>query len=190
MASVDEIVRSMNLGVSKKTIEASVDSPLHALLIGVHQEVLDLLRASIDKYHIKASNRLKQSMVTVDQSQDGKIDLAVSMGKAFYWKYVNYGVNGQKVNRGAPTWGPAPKGTYSFKDAIKGWIKDKGLQARPGQTYDQMAYAIMRSLRDKGMKARPFFTDVVNKDLKEFLTKSIAEVYGQALIIEIRDPWQ
>lgn len=186
--SVDSIVKNMNLGVSKQTLSAEPNSPLHTLLIGVHQEIIDRLGESITKHGIIASNRLKQSMVTVDSTESGKIDVALSM--EFYWKYVNFGVNGTRVNRGAPTWGSAPGGTLPFKDAILGWIRDKGLQARPGQTYEQMAYAIMKSVREKGIKARPFYTDVVNAELKRFLSKSISEVYGEAINVEISDPWQ
>jgi len=188
MTDVKKIVDSMNLGVSRKTLEGSKDSPMHTLMIGIHQDILEQLGKSVEKYGASASNRLKQSMITVDKSADDKIDISVSMN--FYWKYVNFGVNGTKINRGAPTWGPAPGGTMSFKEAIKGWIRDKGMVARPGQTYDQMAYAIMNSVKEKGMKARPFYTDVVNRDLKKFLTKSISEVFGEALRIEIKDPWQ
>ena len=78
----------------------------------------------------------------------------------------------------------------TFKDSILGWIRDKGLKARPGQTYDQMAFAIMKGIKENGMKPRPFFTDVVNKELTTYLTKTISEVYKKAIIIEIKEPWQ
>ena len=179
----------MNLGVSRQTLTGEVNSPLHALLIGVNQEIIDRLNASIQKYDAIASNRLKQSMITIDESQPGVISVAVSA--EFYWKYVNYGVNGTKVNHGAPTWGSAPSGTMTFKDAIAGWIRDKGIRARPGQTYEQMTFAIMRGIKEKGIAPRPFFTDVVNKELKAYITKAVSEVIKQALIIEIREPkWQ
>lgn len=185
---VSDIVKNMNLGVSKKALSGDVNSPLHTLLLGLNQEVIDRLTESVDKYNISASNRLKQSIVTVDASQAGTLSVAVSAD--FYWKYVNYGVNGTLVNRGAPTWGAAPAGTPSFKDAILGWIKDRGIKARPGQTYEQMAFAIMKGVKEKGQAPRPFFTDVVNEDLKKFLTKSITAVFKEAIRIEIVEPWQ
>lgn len=188
MSKVDGIIRGMNLGVSKQTIAADKNSPLHTLLIGVHQEINDRITGSIDKHNIVASNRLKQSVKSVDQSEKGILNVSMSMN--FYWKYMQYGVNGTTQNWGAPTWGQAPAGTEDFKTAILGWIRDKGLQARPGQTYDQMAFVIMRHIREKGIKGRPFYTDVVNDDLKAFLTKSVSDVYRQALIVEISDPWQ
>lgn len=188
MSKVDSIIRSMNLGVSKQTIAAAPDSPLHTLLIGTMQEVMDRLTGSIDKHNIKASNRLKQSITSVDQSEPGVLNIGVSMN--FYWKYMQYGVNGTMQNWGAPTWGPAPGGTEDFKTAILGWIRDKGIQARPGQTYDQMAFVIMRSIKEKGIEPRPFYTDVVNDDLKKFISTSISKVYSKALKVEISDPWQ
>jgi hypothetical protein len=185
---VSDIIKNMNLGVSKKALAGDVNSPLHALLLGLNQEVIDRLTDSVDKYNISASNRLKQSIITVDQSQAGVLTVAVSA--EFYWKYVNYGVNGTLVNRGAPTWGKAPAGTPSFKEAILGWIKDRGLKARPGQTYEDMARVIMKGIREQGIAPRPFFTDVVNEDLKKFLTKSITAVFKEAIRVEIAEPWQ
>lgn len=185
---VSDIVNKLNIGTSKASLGAENNSPLHLLLIGLQQEVLDRLNKSAEKYDVSASNRLKQSMVTVDESKSGVVSVAISAN--FYWKYVNFGVNGTKVNRGAPTWGPAPAGTISFKEAILGWIRDRGLQARPGQTYEQMAYVIMKSIKEKGIGARPFYTDVVNKELKDYLTKSVSKVLKQAIVIEIKDPWQ
>jgi len=78
----------------------------------------------------------------------------------------------------------------SFKDSILGWIRDKGITAQPGQTYDQLAFAIMKGIKEKGIEARPFFTDVVNADLKKFLAKSISEVFKKAITVEITKPWQ
>ena len=185
---VSDVVNKMGLGVSKKALAGEVNSPLHALLLGLNQEIIDRLTESVDKYNISASNRLKQSIVTVDSSQTGVLSVAISA--EFYWKYVNFGVNGTLVNRGAPTWGAAPKGTVSFKDAILGWIKDRGIKARPGQTYEDMARAIMKGVREKGVAPRPFFTDVVNEELKKYLTKSITAVFKEAIRIEIVEPWQ
>jgi hypothetical protein len=183
-----DIIRKMNLGTSKQVLSAEDNSPMEILLIGLHQEIINRLKTSLDKYDISASNRLKQSMLTVDESSPGAVGVAISAN--FYWKYVNYGVNGALVNRGAPTWGSAPAGTPSFHDAILGWIKDKGLKAKPGQTYDEMASAIMRGLYNKGQAPRPFFTDVVNAELKKYLTKSISDTMKQAITITIKDPWQ
>jgi hypothetical protein len=186
--SVTDIVNKMNLGTAKASLQSEPNSPLHIMLLGIHQEVVDRLGKSVEKHGAVASNRLKQSIVTVDQSKSGNVTIGVTAN--FYWKYVNYGVNGTKVNRGAPTWGAPPSGTPSFKQAILGWIRDKGITARPGQTYDQMAFAIMKGIKENGMEARPFFTDVVNAELKKYLSKSISEVMKKAIIIEITDPWQ
>lgn len=185
---VGDVVNSLNLGVSRKTLAGETNSPLHTLLIGLNQEIIDRLNDSIQKYDAIASNRLKQSIITVDESESGTISVAISA--EFYWKYINYGVNGTIVNRGAPSWGSPPSRTMSFKDSILGWIRDKGLKANPGQTYEQMAFAIMKGLKEKGMKPRPFFSDVVNKELETYLKKSISEVYKRAIVIEIKEPWQ
>lgn len=186
MPTAAEIINKLNLGTSKQTVAAAIGSPLNTLILGIHQEVIDKLNAKILQYNAVASNRLKQSLVSLDHSIPGKV--VIEMTAEFYWKYVNFGVNGLSVNHGAPTWGPPPSGSLPFKDAILGWIKDRGIQAKPGQSYDELAFMIMRHIKYNGIKPRPFFTDVVNKDLEKYLSKSISAVYKKAIIIEIKNP--
>ncbi len=184
--SAASIISRLNLGTAKSTIKAALGSPLNTLILGVHQEVIDKLGAKLVEYDAVASNRLKQSMVTVDASTPGKVDIALSAD--FYWKYVNYGVNGIAVSHGAPTWGPGPSGVGTFKDAILLWMKDRGIQSLPGQTYDQAAFNIMHSIKMNGIAPRPFFTDVVNKQLEKALSKSVSAVMGKAITVSIKNP--
>lgn len=190
MRTAKDIVNSMNLGTAKQTLSGEVSSPLHDLLIGLHQEIIDRLTESHDKYGLSASNRLKQSMVTVDQSEPGTIRVAVSPGDAFYWKYINFGVNGTSRSWGAPTWGPAPAGTTkkTFKESITEWVRDRGIKPKDGETYDQMIFGIMRGIKKNGIQPRPFVTDVINKELRDFLTRSISQVLRRAIVIEIQAP--
>lgn len=186
MPSAAEIIGRLNLGNAKATLAASIGSPMNTLILGVHQEIIDKLGVKLVEYKAVASNRLKQSLVTVDESKTGVV--SVSLSAEFYWKYINYGVNGTVMNHGAPTWGPAPKSTLSFKDSILEWIKDTGMQAKPGQTYDDMAFIIMRFIKMYGAEPRPFFTDVVNKKLSTTLSKTISAVMKRAITIEIKAP--
>lgn len=184
-----DVINKLNLGTSKDALNGNAGSPLDILLLGLHQEIIDRLGTSLVKYDAVASNRLKQSLSTVELSTQGVLSVGIEADT--YWKFVNYGVNGLKVNRGAPTWGRQPPGTQTFKQAIAGWIRDKGLQPKPKQTYEQMTYAIMQGLRNNGMKARPFYSDVVNSKLTAYLSKSISEVLGKAITIQITEPkWQ
>lgn len=183
-----EVVNKLNLGTSKQVIAAEPGSPLALLVQGLQQEVIDRITKSIDKWDVKASNRLKQSIVTVDDSKPGVISIGITAN--FYWKYVNYGVNGTKKNWGSPTWGPPPAATISFKQSILDWIKDRGIKARPGQTYEQMAFAIMRGIKENGIEPRPFMTEVINKELTVYLEQAIAQVYAAAIQIEIKGAWQ
>ena len=191
MPEVKDVISKMNLGVSRKTIAGETESPLHSLMEGLLQEVLDRLVKAIEKYDASASNRLKQSLMSMDESQDGNISIALSA--EFYWKYVQYGTGPQHMAPAGglpPTWGNKPAGTPSFKEAILGWIRDRGLKAKPGQTYDQMAFAIMNGIKTHGTKPKPFFTDVVNVELRKYLAKSISEVMKKAITVEIAEPWQ
>lgn len=189
MASAADIINKLNLGTSKATLAGSIGSPMHNLILGVQQEVINRLGSKLVEYKAVASNRLKQSIVSVDESTPGVV--SVSLSAEFYWKYINYGVNGTLINHGAPTWGKAPASTVSFKDAILLWIKDVGLQAKPGQTYDEMAFSIMRFIRENGAEPRPFFTDVVNKQLSTKLSKSISALMNRTITVEIKaTTWQ
>jgi hypothetical protein len=183
---VKDVVNSLKLGTARATLEGKADSPLAILLQGVHQEVVDQLGEQLERLDAVASNRLKQSLVTVDLSKDGEVSLAVSAD--FYWKFVNYGVNGTQVNHGAPAWGAAPAGTPSFKDSISEWIRDRGIRAKQGQTYEQLTYAVMAGVRKNGIAPRPFVQNVINKELKQYLTRSVSQVMRKAITINIKEP--
>lgn len=176
----------MNLGTAKTTLQAQIGSPLNNLILGIHQEIIDRLGGKLREYDAVASNRLKQSIVSVDESAPGTVNVALSA--EFYWKYVNYGVNGTTISHGAPTWGKSPGSTLTFKDAISEWIRDRGIQANPGTTYDQLAFLIMNKIKRDGIEPRPFFSDVVNPALSRAISKSVSTVMKKAITVIIKDP--
>jgi len=130
-----------------------------------------------------ASGNLQQSIVPTKISPE-----LIDVTAPFYWKYINYGVNGTEVNRGAPTHGPAPSTGVSFHDAIKKWIYDKGISIPEGMTHDGLAYAIQGKLKTEGQKATHFFDKVINDEKKDYMKESISNLIGESIKLVIKKP--
>ena len=185
-----DIVARINLGSSSSVLNNSPDSPLAMLLKDMVQGVVDELGRSHDKYNIRASNNLKQNILPTPPKIEGNT-VSVSISAPFYWKFVNYGVNGTEIQHGSPSWGKQPSQDLSFKDSIAGWIRNKGITLPDGfDTYDSFSFAIMTNVKKHGQKPRPFFTDVVNDKLIDVLKKPIEKLIGRSIVINIVEPWQ
>lgn len=192
MINEADILGKLNLGTSKEVIANNPKSPLAKLLQEQIQDVIDQLTKSMDKYGISATDNLRQSLVPTNPILDNNtVSVSVSVGDAFYWKFVNYGVNGTEVNHGAPAWGSQPAQEKSFHQNILEWIPTTGTTL-PAQfdSYDSFAWAIQSNIIKNGKAPRPFFTDVVNEKLTEQLREPIAKLFGRAIKINIIEPWQ
>jgi hypothetical protein len=185
-----DILSKLNLGTSKAVIQGQPNSPLGELLQGLAQDVTDMLTKSLDGYDVNASRNLRQSIKPTKVIQDGNT-VVVPIEADFYWKFVNFGVNGSEVNHGAPAWGTQEPQSVSFHQAIIEWIPTTGTTL-PEQfsSYDSWAWAIQSSIVKNGKKARPFFTDVVNEKLVEYLREPISTLLGRSIEIAIAEPWQ
>lgn len=191
MASEAEILNALNLGTSKDVLSNKGNSPLSRLLVSLVEDVVEQLKKALSDRGINTASRgLSQSIHASDIKFTGD-SVSVGISADFYWKYVNYGVNGSEVNRGAPDWGPSPPGEMSFKDAILQWIPQRGVQLPPEfASYESFAYAIMTNKIKHGQEARPFFEDVVNERLVEVMRQPIEAVIGKAITIAIKSPFQ
>ncbi len=190
MSDEGSIINALNLGSSKEALKASPSSPLSKLLQGLTSDVIQALTKRMDYYDISASNNLKQSIKPTSVKLDGSV-LSVGISADFYWKYLNYGVNGTEQKYGAPNWGTETQNTKSFKDNITDWISYKGITL-PQQfsSYDSLAFAIMTNKKKTGEKPRPFFTDVVNDKLTQTLREPIEKLLKRSIEIVIAEPWQ
>lgn len=185
-----EILGKLNLGSSKAILKNTAGNPMSVLLQQLTQDVIDDLRKAIAARDIDASRNLSQSIKPTKATYNGKA-VSVGLEMDFYWKYVNYGVNGTEVSHGAPNWGKAPSSGISFHDSIKNWVAQKGI-GLPEQfkTYDSFAWAVQNSVVKKGQKAKPFFEDVINDQLINVLKKPIQKLLGKSIKINIIAPWR
>jgi hypothetical protein len=184
------ILTALNLGSSKKVLEGATDSPLTKLLNGLTQDVVDSLRSSASKYDIQAST-FNQEIKPTSVKLDGSV-LSVGISAPFYWKFLNYGVNGSKVGRGAPSWGATPSAEMSMSDSLRQWEGYRGVVTSDGvyTNWTSISKVEGMSIAQRGVKPRPFFTDVVNDKLAQTLKDPIEKLLKRSIEIVIVEPWQ
>jgi hypothetical protein len=190
------ILAQLDLGGSKKILDAPADSPLGVLLVLLCNNVLAEIRDNAFKYGVNASGTMMQDFRVSEaflESNEVTVQLAVPEDKA-YWKYVNYGVNGTKRNTGAPDWGLPPIGTKSFSQSIDDWMFHRGIEpdGRPNgaKTMEQLNYLIRKHIVEQGKEPRPFVSDVLNENIVTLFREPIERLLGRAIQINIVTPWQ
>ncbi len=180
-----------NLGVAKSVIENQKGSPLELLLLDLTNDVCERLREGLKKHNVNtASLGLSQSIQSTTAEYDGEV-LTVGISAESYWKFINYGVNGTERSWGAPNWGSQPSTGKSFHQNILEWIPKRGVML-PSQfkSYDSFAWAIQKNIIRKGKEPKPFYSEVVNEKLINFMRPQIEELLGRAILINIVAPWQ
>ena len=159
------------------------------LLLRLTNEIIEELRKQLlvpnsEGHKAYASGELAQSFQPTKLSPE-----LIETYAAPHWKYINYGVNGIRVNRGAPTHGKAPKGNMTFYDAIYKWIGDKGITPNEeGVTREQLAGMIVNHVRMTGIEATHFADKVLNKEKKDYMKESITNLIGQSIKLVIKKP--
>jgi hypothetical protein len=175
-----------DVGTAKSVLNNDKGSPLEQLLISISQDICDQLKANLDKYDANTSTMsLSQSIQPNSITFEDNV-LSVGINANYYWKFVNFGVNGWKTNRGAPEWG---REAIATMPAIREWIKHRSIIAEDGN-YDRLAYNITRFVNREGREGRPFFTDVMNTNLEEIMRPQKESLLGQEIEIKITQPWQ
>lgn len=186
-----DILSRLNLGSSTAILENSTGNPLEELLKNLMQGVIDELVKSMAKYDVSASGFLQQSMKPTNVIiEGGAITAGIQVDeKAYYWKFINGGVNGTELNHGAPDWSGYVAPQTDYKQSVLKWIGDRGITT--DGDYDDLAFAIMKNIKKYGKKPRPFFDDVI-KDPKliELLKRPIEKLIGRAIAVKIAEPWQ
>ena len=179
-----DIINSLNFGRSEDILKNTSDNPMTELLLRITNELIEDWRKQLISDKSYATGDLAQSLRPVNIKPD-----SIETTGASHWKYINYGVNGIKVNRGAPTHGKAPKGDLSFYDAIYKWIGDKGIVPKDkGITREQLAGMIVNSVRMKGIEATHFFDKVLTEQRVDEMSQRVSDLVGAAIRIVIKKP--
>ena len=181
-AEMEAMLRGIGTDVTKE-YSLSKSPDVNNAMIRWMNDVIKLTVAGIERVDAKATLNLRQSVGFADLPIDQKV-AQVAMEMAYYWKFVEYGVNGVKVNRGAP---------FSFRyitpsqrhvAAIRKWAVDKALGI-PVEEIDQAAYNIARTTKIRGIKGRPFLNPVLTDAKMDELVNSIAQVVGKDIALSI-----
>ncbi len=156
------------------------------------------------KYRADLIQDLRESLINVNRDQPGELlksidgfikvesnNISFELVMNDYWKFVDKGVDGTKQSRGSE---------YKYKkngkriplDAMLKLIKFRGLVsksvAKPNKrvnkklgakkinaAYTSYAWALGAVIKRDGLRPTHFFTNVINEDLKQRLTKEISE---------------
>ena len=185
-----EILSKLNAGSSKAILNNAPNNPLSLLLQELTQGVIDDLRKAMNARDVNASSRLSQGITPTKTSYNGKaVSVAIEMD--FYWKYVNYGVNGSVIGRGAPSWGNAPSNGISMSQSLSNWERDRGITYTDGKSsWTSKSHVDGLSISQRGQIARPFYEDVINEKLIKVLKAPIQKLLGKSIKLNIISPWQ
>ena len=178
-----DIINSLDFGRSEDILKNTSDNPMTELLLRLTNELIEDWRKQLINDKSYATGDLAQSL----RPATIKPDLIETAG-ASHWKYINYGVNGTKINRGAPTHGKAPKGNLTFYQAIYKWIGDKGIVPNEGITREQLAGMIVNSVRMKGIEATHFFDKVLTEQRVDEMSQRVSDLVGAAIRVVIKKP--
>jgi hypothetical protein len=177
-----DLVNNIDFGRAEQILANKSSNPLTELLLRLTNEIIEDLRLELNKS--RASGNLQQSIIPEPVSYN-----RIEVTAPFYWKYINYGVNGIRDKRGAPYHGKAPSTEISFYDAIYKWIGDKGIVPREERiTREKLAGMIVNSVRMKGIEATHFYDKVVTKERKKEMAISISNVIEKAIKVSIKKP--
>jgi len=172
-----------------KEFSLSKSPDVNAALIRWMQDVIKLTVEGIERVDAKATLNLRQSVGFAELPVEQKV-AQVAMEMASYWKFVEYGVNGVSVNRGAPFTFRRIRPSKKHVEAIEKWIVDRAVTIEfddtdPETSMEQAAYSIASKIKRDGIKGRPFLNSVLTDAKMDELVKSIAEVVGKEISLSI-----
>lgn len=176
-----------NLGQAKSVLDNLPRNPLQLLLEDQMNEVIDALRNSVAKHDLDASGDLKSSFVTTKPNfSKGTLEIGVEAN--YYYKFLDQGVNGAKINRGAPNWGSQTYGSISFRQAIDDWIRFRGITPKGKiyrSSYDSLNFLVRRSIVEKGKEPTFFVAEAINNRMIENMSTEITNLVGRSIEVLI-----
>lgn len=186
---VEILSQLQNIGSNVTNIHRTNGGEVYNAIVRWTRDTIELLREEVYNVGAKATLNLMQSIKPVEYPPDGdKVKIEITAD--YYWKFVNYGVDGVDFKRGYP---------YSFRfirpskrhvEAIKKWIVDVAAtnnDVRPNLTAEAntraFAYRIATSTKKRGITARPFVQNVLTDDRIKELVVDIAKSTGKEIIL-------
>jgi len=130
--------------------------------------------------------------------------IVVPVDIAFYYKFIDQGVNGYKVNRGSSYNYKPTAPTQKMVDALKIWIKKEGIKQSGNRNkaivarekrrklipqkiknLDEAAYALSATIKKVGQKRTLFWTNSlkdIEKDIEKTIGKELTIVITNGLV--------
>jgi|SRR5690625_2865972 len=138
----------------------------------LNNEVFPRLREQMreGKHDINASSNLMQSIQIRNASVDVSGAVSAQIEGDFYWKFLEYGVDGIEEKHNAPFAYTVFKPSRNFHENILDWIPHTG-HRKPEEfkSYEDYAWAIMINIFKRGKAPRPFVQDALdNIDFDKF----------------------
>lgn len=171
-------------------VSQSDDNPVSIEIAKWVNERIEVAKQVLQDNNKNASRELTQSIAPLPIVKDGFI-FKVQVEAEDYWDFVNSGVNGTEVQRGAPYSHKGSKGEAStFLPSIRDWMRFRGIttseyydkkgalkivQLDNEQKRNGMAFGIIKKIIKEGQKATPFmeiaFSDEAIDDLENRIIK-------------------
>jgi len=173
-----------------KSVSLSASKDVNLAMVRWMSDVIKLTTEGIDSVDAKATLNLRQSVGFAELPVEAKV-AQVAMEMATYWKFVEYGVNGVKENRGLPFTFKRIAPSLKHIEAIKKWIEDKPVALTDFDDTDadnsitQAAYKIAVTIKKRGIKPRPFLNPVLTDSKLDELVSSIAQVAGKEISLSM-----
>lgn len=141
-------IKSKDTAKELKQIEAigkALNDELKDLPAAVANALVSAIRKRMDELNIWSSGNLQQSV------EPRVSETEVEVLADFYWKFVNYGVNGLKISHGSP---------YSFKNKFPNMKMATAINqgfANKGAGFNlKRAFAVATLIKKDGLKPRNF----------------------------------
>jgi hypothetical protein len=178
-----DIINSLDFGRSESILNNTSENPMTDLLLRLTNELIEDWRKELIKNDAYVTGNLAGELKPSSIKPE-----SIETSAPYYWKYVNYGVNGIARNNGAPTHGSAPRGNLTFYQAIKKWMYDKGIKPPEGYTIEQYAGMVKNSIRMKGIKGNHFFDKVLTEQRVDEMSQRVSDLAKEAITIIIKKP--
>lgn len=169
-------------------VDRSEESPQGIVVSDWVNERIEVAKKALqDNDKNTARRSLYQSIVALPiVEEDGVITVQVEAND--YWDFVNSGVDGTKIKRGAPY---SYDGKQPPVTTIRQWMYDRSIttreyidktgakQIQPLTTEEErnaLAFGIARSIKIKGVEANPFMDIAFSDEAVEDLTERLKQV--------------